>query len=189
MTDIHEQREQTRTKKEPTRHAKIMRGVVTPIFGLLAVACIVFGILNQTIWQPNPQITATAPVRNTQYLLIDQAWPIWSTRTFELKPRARAPPPTTACAWRSHRPRMRLVGWRGSHTNASPDFQLVHTVLRRTGCTRRGEHLRRRRRLQGFEYVERGQLRCRQGIARPQECLRHRCGARGLRSEGFRWLA
>ena len=72
MTDIHEQREQTRTKKEPTRHAKIMRGVVTPIFGLLAVACIVFGILNQTIWQPNPQITATAPVRNTQYLLIDQ---------------------------------------------------------------------------------------------------------------------
>lgn len=72
MTDIHEQREQTRTKKEPTRHAKIMRGVVTPIFGLLAVACIVFGILNQTIWQPNPQIAATAPVRNTQYLLVDQ---------------------------------------------------------------------------------------------------------------------
>lgn len=78
MTDVHEEREQSPVKKdapvkkEPTHHAKIMRGIVTPIFGLLAVACIVLGVLNQTIWKPNPSISASAPVENTQYLLIDQ---------------------------------------------------------------------------------------------------------------------
>ena len=48
-----------------------MRGVVTPIFGLLAVACIVFGVLNSTVWKPSRNITATAQAHSTQYVVID----------------------------------------------------------------------------------------------------------------------
>ena len=56
---------------KPTRRAWIMRGVVTPIFGLLAVACIVFGVLNSTVWKPSRNITATAQAHSTQYVVID----------------------------------------------------------------------------------------------------------------------
>lgn len=55
----------------PSRHAKIMRGIVTPIFGLLAVTCIVFGILNQTIWEPSRDVTAVAHMDGIQYAVID----------------------------------------------------------------------------------------------------------------------
>ena len=48
-----------RKVERPTRHAMIMRGVVTPIFGLLAVAAIVLGVLNATIWKPSSEITAS----------------------------------------------------------------------------------------------------------------------------------
>lgn len=48
-----------------------MRGIVTPIFGLLAVACIVFGVLNSTVWKPSRNITATAQAHDTQYVVID----------------------------------------------------------------------------------------------------------------------
>lgn len=55
----------------PSRHARIMRGIVTPIFGLLAVACISLGILNATYWKPSSQITATASIANTRYIVTD----------------------------------------------------------------------------------------------------------------------
>ena len=48
--------------KRPSRHAKIMRGVVTPIFGLLAVAAVVLGYMNATMWKPSTEITASATV-------------------------------------------------------------------------------------------------------------------------------
>lgn len=48
-----------------------MRGIVTPIFGLLAVTCIVFGILNQTIWEPSRDVTAVAHMDGIQYAVID----------------------------------------------------------------------------------------------------------------------
>lgn len=48
-----------------------MRGIVTPIFGLLAVTCIVFGILNQTIWKPSQDVTAVAHLDGTRYAVID----------------------------------------------------------------------------------------------------------------------
>ncbi len=48
-----------------------MRGIVTPIFGLLAVTCIVFGILNQTIWKPSRDVTAVAHLDGTRYAVID----------------------------------------------------------------------------------------------------------------------
>lgn len=49
----------------------IMRGVVAPIFGLLAVASVIFGVLNATIWKPSSQITATTSVSGTQYVVTD----------------------------------------------------------------------------------------------------------------------
>ncbi|WP_125982286.1 hypothetical protein [Bifidobacterium goeldii] len=55
----------------PTRHARIMRGIVTPIFGLLAVACIFLGVLNATTWKPSSQITAQAQVSGTRYIITD----------------------------------------------------------------------------------------------------------------------
>lgn len=70
MTD-QEAQEQPRKHTKPTRRAWIMRGVVTPIFGLLAVACIVFGVLNSTVWKPSRNITATAQAHGTQYVVID----------------------------------------------------------------------------------------------------------------------
>ncbi|KAA8815615.1 hypothetical protein EMB92_10225 [Bifidobacterium callitrichos] len=48
-----------------------MRGVVTPIFGLLAVAAIALGLLNATVWQPSRTITADAKVTGTRYIVTD----------------------------------------------------------------------------------------------------------------------
>lgn len=55
----------------PTRHAMIMRGIVTPIFGLLAVASVVLGILNATMWKPSSQITATSTITGSRYIVTD----------------------------------------------------------------------------------------------------------------------
>lgn len=62
---------ETQQPKRPTHHAMIMRGVVTPIFGLLAVAAIVLGVLNATIWKPSSEITASADVTGSQYIVTD----------------------------------------------------------------------------------------------------------------------
>ena len=48
-----------------------MRGIVTPIFGLLAIACVVFGVLNSTVWKPDNEITAAAPVNGSEYVVTD----------------------------------------------------------------------------------------------------------------------
>ena len=48
-----------------------MRGVVTPILGLLAVACIVLGVLNATIWKPSRQISASADITGSRYIVTD----------------------------------------------------------------------------------------------------------------------
>lgn len=55
----------------PTRHAMIMRGIVTPIFGLLAVASVALGILNATMWKPSSIINASATISGTQYVVTD----------------------------------------------------------------------------------------------------------------------
>lgn len=57
--------------KRPTKHAVIMRGVVTPILGLLAVACVVLGVLNATEWKPSAEVTATAKTSGVQYIVTD----------------------------------------------------------------------------------------------------------------------
>ena len=63
MTVLQEEQEKPQIETGPTRHAKIMRGIVTPIFGLLAIACVVFGVLNE--------ITAAAPVNGSEYVVTD----------------------------------------------------------------------------------------------------------------------
>ena len=62
---------ETQKSERPTRHAMIMRGVVTPIFGLLAVTAIVLGVLNATIWKPSSEITASANVTGSRYVITD----------------------------------------------------------------------------------------------------------------------
>ena len=71
MTVEEREQEEPQTPAGPTRHAKIMRGVVTPIFGLIAVACVVLGVLNATIWKPSREIVATATVSGTRYVVTD----------------------------------------------------------------------------------------------------------------------
>ena len=48
-----------------------MRGIVTPILGLLAVACIVLGVLNATMWKPSARITASSSVNGSRYVVTD----------------------------------------------------------------------------------------------------------------------
>nr|WP_191996877.1 hypothetical protein [Bifidobacterium platyrrhinorum] len=60
-----------RSGPKARRHAVIMRGVVTPICGLLAVAAIAIGALNATIWQPSRVITADAKVSGARYIVTD----------------------------------------------------------------------------------------------------------------------
>ncbi|WP_240541450.1 hypothetical protein [Bifidobacterium santillanense] len=57
--------------RKAKRHATIMRGVVTPIFGLMAVAAVALGLLNATIWQPSRTITADAKVTGSRYIVTD----------------------------------------------------------------------------------------------------------------------
>lgn len=60
----------TDKERRNPRRATIMRGVVTPIFGLLAVTFIALGLLNATEWKPNAQVTATA-ASATRYTVTD----------------------------------------------------------------------------------------------------------------------
>ncbi|KFF30577.1 hypothetical protein [Bifidobacterium bombi] len=46
-------------RSKPTKRAKVMRGIVAPVFGLLAVTFFALGLLNATLWKPNASVTAT----------------------------------------------------------------------------------------------------------------------------------
>ena len=68
--DAAQQDSESAEIKRKNRHrAKVMRGIVTPILGLLAVAAIVLGVLNATIWKPSRVITATAQITGEQYIV------------------------------------------------------------------------------------------------------------------------
>ena len=70
MTKTHESHEEHAVFERPSHHARIMRGIVAPVFGLLAVACVVFGALNATIWRPSSEIAASAKVSG-RYAMTD----------------------------------------------------------------------------------------------------------------------
>lgn len=55
---------------KPSRRSTIMRGVITPIFGLLAVTCIVLGVMNATVWKPSPHVDAQGKT-DTRYVVTD----------------------------------------------------------------------------------------------------------------------
>lgn len=63
--------EQNKSNARPTRHATIMRGVVAPIFGLLAVLFITLGALNATIWKPSREVNANTEFSGTRYVVTD----------------------------------------------------------------------------------------------------------------------
>ncbi|MDF7663325.1 hypothetical protein PT282_01335 [Bifidobacterium sp. ESL0763] len=69
MTSIHHEPQKANAK--PTRRASVMRGIVAPILGLLAVASLVLGVLNATVWKPSPEITASGQVQGTRYIVTD----------------------------------------------------------------------------------------------------------------------
>lgn len=48
-----------------------MRGVVAPVFGLLAVTFVVLGLLNATLWRPISSVTARVSDTGTRYVLTD----------------------------------------------------------------------------------------------------------------------
>ncbi|NSX30426.1 hypothetical protein CYJ67_00865 [Gardnerella vaginalis] len=48
-----------------------MRGIVAPIFGLLAVLSIVLGVLNATVWKPNSIVSAHTNVYGSRYIVTD----------------------------------------------------------------------------------------------------------------------
>ncbi|MDF7640297.1 hypothetical protein PT279_01620 [Bifidobacterium sp. ESL0784] len=69
MTSEHDKQHKHNAK--PTKHATIMRGVVAPVFGLLAVLFIVLGTLNMTVWKPAHEVSATASISGTRYVVTD----------------------------------------------------------------------------------------------------------------------
>ncbi|MCH4209936.1 hypothetical protein [Bifidobacterium sp.] len=71
MTAAQEKREEPAGAKRPSKHAMIMRGVVAPLLGLLAIASIVLGYLNDTQWKPNADVTAQTTVSNARYIVTD----------------------------------------------------------------------------------------------------------------------
>ena len=58
MEQVPEETDEMTRPDKPSRHSMIMRGIVTPIFGLLAVAAIVLGIMNATVWKPSAHVDA-----------------------------------------------------------------------------------------------------------------------------------
>ncbi|MBI0071371.1 MULTISPECIES: hypothetical protein [Bifidobacterium] len=58
MEQVPEEQDEMTRPDKPSRHSMIMRGIVTPIFGLLAVAAIVLGIMNATVWKPSAHVDA-----------------------------------------------------------------------------------------------------------------------------------
>lgn len=60
--------EKAKPASKPHRRTRIMRGVITPIFAVLALIALVFGILNSTVWKPQHDVAATASSVSTRYL-------------------------------------------------------------------------------------------------------------------------
>lgn len=63
----HAKRKDSKSRASSKRVA-IMRGVITPLFGVIAVISLIFGILNSTLWKPQHDISASTTQVSTQYL-------------------------------------------------------------------------------------------------------------------------
>lgn len=58
-------------REKPTKRASIMRGIIAPICALIAVGCLIFALLNITVWKPQRTVTARADVKNSRYIITD----------------------------------------------------------------------------------------------------------------------
>lgn len=56
---------------KPTKHAMIMRGIVTPILVMLALTCLVLGIFNSTLWKPSREVPAVTQGLTVPYVVTD----------------------------------------------------------------------------------------------------------------------
>ncbi|MBW3087553.1 hypothetical protein KIH77_02190 [Bifidobacterium sp. 82T24] len=70
------------------RHVMITRGILTPLFGLLAVAAFVLGALNMTIWKPNPNVDIATGNINTAYIVTDPGVLALADNTVKLSAKA-----------------------------------------------------------------------------------------------------
>lgn len=57
--------------KRSSRHVKIVRGAVTPIFGLLTAAAVVLGHMSATMRKPSTETTASATMSGSRYVTTD----------------------------------------------------------------------------------------------------------------------
>ena len=60
-----------RSMQRTTMRAKIMRGIVTPLFVILAIISIALGVLNSTIWKPDSIINAYDHIIDKRYIITD----------------------------------------------------------------------------------------------------------------------
>lgn len=60
-----------RSMQRTTMRAKIMRGIVTPLFVILAIISIALGVLNSTIWKPDSIINAYDHIIDKRYIVTD----------------------------------------------------------------------------------------------------------------------
>lgn len=88
MTSTHDKQHKHNAK--PTKHATIMRGVVAPIFGLLAVLFIVLGALNATVWKSGREVSANASISGTRYVVTDPGMLNLLSKSANLKVRTNA---------------------------------------------------------------------------------------------------
>ncbi|MDD6461259.1 MAG: hypothetical protein PUF51_02130 [Bifidobacteriaceae bacterium] len=57
-----------RKARAESKRVAIMRGIITPIFGTIAVIALIFGVLNSTLWRPQHDVAASTQQVSTQYL-------------------------------------------------------------------------------------------------------------------------
>ncbi|MDF7665628.1 hypothetical protein [Bifidobacterium sp. ESL0745] len=88
MTLTHDKQHKHNAK--PTKHATIMRGVVAPIFGLLAVLFIVLGALNATVWKSAREVNANAAISGTRYVVTDPGMLNLLSKSVNLKVKTNA---------------------------------------------------------------------------------------------------
>ncbi|MCI1222968.1 MAG: hypothetical protein LKG16_04135 [Bifidobacterium subtile] len=108
MTSAQKKREEPSSVKRPSKHAIIMRGVVAPILGLLAIASIVLGYMNATVWKPSSEITAKTTISHARYLVTDPGVLQLIDTQSHLKVDAKGPDTTVCVALGSAKD---VAGW------------------------------------------------------------------------------
>lgn len=113
-----------------------MRGIVAPVFGLLAVACVAFGALNATVWRPSSEIAASADVSG-RYMMTDPGVLSMVSSRSTLVVRDNGSAKTRACVALSTR--KDAAGWLAGHTytriTGMSDWQTLTTSRQKASGT------------------------------------------------------